>query len=213
MPVETQVLARKRRADGTGVTAPEAKQARVAEGEGAGAGAGTLSAGLRASEAARLGIRKKFLAAFGKDAGTYDEAQTVRRAVEAEQAMHRHFKGDISSAGYRGQLRTLCMNLADPKNSGLRADIVLGRLPCEQLPKMSAADLCNPEKRAEASKVMEEIMADMHAPTAPMQETTMYRCGRCRGRRCSYFELQIRSGDEPMTQFVTCLQCNNKWRM
>ncbi len=37
-------------------------------------------------------------------------------------------------------------------------------------------------------------------------------CSRCHKRECSYYELQTRSADEPMTVFITCLNCNKKWR-
>lgn len=42
--------------------------------------------------------------------------------------------------------------------------------------------------------------------------TNMYRCGKCHGRECHYFSLQTRSGDEPMTVFVCCLDCGHRWR-
>lgn len=42
--------------------------------------------------------------------------------------------------------------------------------------------------------------------------TEDYRCGKCKYQKCSYFECQTRSGDEPMTIFLTCLNCGNKWK-
>lgn len=30
--------------------------------------------------------------------------------------------------------------------------------------------------------------------------------------KCTYFQLQTRSADEPMTTFVTCLNCNSRWK-
>ena len=46
----------------------------------------------------------------------------------------------------------------------------------------------------------------------PNAMTNLYKCGRCKSRECSYYEVQTRSADEPMTQFITCLNCNNRWR-
>lgn len=31
-------------------------------------------------------------------------------------------------------------------------------------------------------------------------------------RKCTYYQLQTRSADEPMTTFVTCLNCNARWK-
>jgi DNA-directed RNA polymerase subunit M/transcription elongation factor TFIIS len=42
--------------------------------------------------------------------------------------------------------------------------------------------------------------------------TSIFKCGKCKERNCTYFQLQTRSADEPMTTFVTCLNCNNRWK-
>ena len=41
--------------------------------------------------------------------------------------------------------------------------------------------------------------------------TTEYKCGRCKGKECTYYQLQVRCCDEPMTTFINCLNCGNKW--
>ena len=43
--------------------------------------------------------------------------------------------------------------------------------------------------------------------------TDIYKCGKCKKNRCTYYQLQIRSGDEPMTTFITCVECGNNWTM
>jgi len=42
--------------------------------------------------------------------------------------------------------------------------------------------------------------------------TEMFKCRKCGSRKCSYYELQTRSADEPMTQFISCLDCGNRWK-
>ena len=42
--------------------------------------------------------------------------------------------------------------------------------------------------------------------------TDEFKCTRCKQRKCTYYELQTRSADEPMTVFVTCLNCGKRWR-
>jgi transcription elongation factor S-II len=38
-------------------------------------------------------------------------------------------------------------------------------------------------------------------------------CSSCKKKtRCDYYQLQTRSADEPMTTFVTCLECDKKWK-
>jgi DNA-directed RNA polymerase subunit M/transcription elongation factor TFIIS len=42
--------------------------------------------------------------------------------------------------------------------------------------------------------------------------TDQFVCGKCKMRKCTYSQAQTRSADEPMTTFVTCLQCGHRWR-
>ena len=42
--------------------------------------------------------------------------------------------------------------------------------------------------------------------------TDEFKCTRCKQRKCTYYELQTRSADEPMTVFVTCLTCGKRWK-
>jgi len=46
----------------------------------------------------------------------------------------------------------------------------------------------------------------------PEAMTNLFKCNKCQSRETSYYEVQTRSADEPMTQFITCLQCNNRWK-
>jgi DNA-directed RNA polymerase subunit M/transcription elongation factor TFIIS len=45
-----------------------------------------------------------------------------------------------------------------------------------------------------------------------VSKTDQFKCGKCKKRECSYYELQIRSADESATLFITCLNCGAKWR-
>jgi len=42
--------------------------------------------------------------------------------------------------------------------------------------------------------------------------TDTFKCGKCHSRDCTYYQMQTRSADEPMTTFVTCIQCDHKWK-
>lgn len=42
--------------------------------------------------------------------------------------------------------------------------------------------------------------------------TDDFQCWKCKGRKCTYYQMQTRSADEPMTTFVSCLSCANRWR-
>jgi transcription elongation factor S-II len=42
--------------------------------------------------------------------------------------------------------------------------------------------------------------------------TDNFTCWKCKSKKCTYYQLQTRSADEPMTTFVTCLSCGQRWR-
>jgi len=40
----------------------------------------------------------------------------------------------------------------------------------------------------------------------------MFKCNKCKSQKTRYFQLQTRSADEPMTTYVTCINCGLKWK-
>ncbi len=41
--------------------------------------------------------------------------------------------------------------------------------------------------------------------------TNKYYCSQCHKNRCTEYEVQLRSSDEPMSTLVECLECGYKW--
>ncbi len=65
------------------------------------------------------------------------------------------------------------------------------------------------EKLQEKQKETDEFLY-LKKPEAATDE---FKCSRCKERKCTYYELQTRSIDEPMTKFVRCLVCDHRWRI
>ena len=63
-------------------------------------------------------------------------------------------------------------------------------------------DLINDLKIKNQNKYMPKIEAS----------TDNFTCYKCRSKECSYYQLQTRSADEPMTTFVTCIPCGTRWK-
>lgn len=47
----------------------------------------------------------------------------------------------------------------------------------------------------------------------PVAMTNQFLCSKCRKRECVFQEIQLRSCDEPMTLFITCINCGHRWKM
>lgn len=40
----------------------------------------------------------------------------------------------------------------------------------------------------------------------------LFKCPKCRNKKTTYYSVQTRSADEPMTNFITCLTCSHRWK-
>jgi transcription elongation factor S-II len=40
-----------------------------------------------------------------------------------------------------------------------------------------------------------------------------FKCGKCKSKKTTYYQLQTRSADEPMTCYITCIACSHRWKM
>lgn len=131
------------------------------------------------------------------------------RAKGVEQAVFAQFG---SSKEYKGKVRSLFVNLKDKGNPNLRESIVSGELSPEKFSKMTSEEMMSEERRAADQKIKEENLFKSLGAGAQEAETEGFQCGRCKQRKCRYRQAQTRSADEPMTTFVTCVNCGHKWK-
>tara|TARA_Y100000816_G_C26103998_1_gene585992 strand:- start:2341 stop:2793 length:453 start_codon:yes stop_codon:yes gene_type:complete len=46
-----------------------------------------------------------------------------------------------------------------------------------------------------------------------VEPSGLFKCPKCKHRKTTYYSMQTRSADEPMTNFITCLNCGNRWKI
>jgi DNA-directed RNA polymerase subunit M/transcription elongation factor TFIIS len=63
--------------------------------------------------------------------------------------------------------------------------------------------LIEKESKIEESRLKTKLTAN----------TDSFKCSKCDSRNCNYYQLQIRSADEPMTSFITCIDCEHHWKV
>lgn len=161
-------------------------------------------------------VRRTFLAALEAAAGELsgDEAPAPQppaaTAAQAEEELRSQHGG--VNEGYKAKFRSLGFNLKDPKNPDLRRKVLLGLILPSLLVTLGPEELASDAQRQENARIREKKLFDS-APSAAKQATTdQFQCGKCRQRKTTYYQMQTRSADEPMTTFVTCLNCNNRWK-
>ena len=42
--------------------------------------------------------------------------------------------------------------------------------------------------------------------------TDLFTCRKCKGNQCTYYQMQTRSADEPMSVYISCILCGNRWK-
>jgi DNA-directed RNA polymerase subunit M/transcription elongation factor TFIIS len=61
-------------------------------------------------------------------------------------------------------------------------------------------------------KSREKDMALEKARTNEEDYNGLFKCGKCKSVKTTYYQMQTRSADEPMTTYVTCKNCGNRWK-
>jgi transcription elongation factor S-II len=58
-----------------------------------------------------------------------------------------------------------------------------------------------------------KIKRDINKYETKMEAATdTFTCRKCYSKKCTYYQMQTRSADEPMTTFVSCIDCGKRWK-
>jgi transcription elongation factor S-II len=110
---------------------------------------------------------------------------------------------------YRNRAISIYENLR-MKDENWIAKLMSGDVSPRTFAEMTAVDMC-PKRWKESFEKMIELEKKMYSKKDT--GSIMMRCSRCKKEtRCEYYQLQTRSADEPMTTFVTCLECDRRWK-
>ena len=108
---------------------------------------------------------------------------------------------------YKNRLRSINLNL---KNNKFLKKIKKKKIKTLQLEKMSHQEMC-PEKWKDL--IDAKLKRDKNMTSVNMSAATdEFKCFKCGKRKCTYYQLQTRSADEPITTFISCLVCSNRWK-
>ena len=117
---------------------------------------------------------------------------------------------------YINRCKAIVSNLKDPDNEEFRINILSGKLSPEILAKMEVTEMASRKIKNERTQMEEEafsaMRSDWYQKHAIVSEG-MYTCRKCKGKRTTSQEIQMRSADEPMTIFIRCVDCGNSWRI
>ncbi|XP_078144451.1 transcription elongation factor A protein 2 isoform X2 [Centroberyx gerrardi] len=131
-------------------------------------------------------------------------------AAQVEELIFQEFKStDIK---YKSRLRSRISNLKDQKNPDLRRNVLCGNISPERIANMTAEEMASAELKQMREALTKESIREHQLSKVGGTETDMFICSKCHGKNCTYTQVQTRSADEPMTTFVLCNGCGNRWK-
>ena len=108
---------------------------------------------------------------------------------------------------YVDRFRVVWINL---QNEELKQNVITGKIKAHEAGLMTHQEML-PSRWEPLIKKKEERDKEKYAPKLEAN-TDNYTCRKCGSKKCSYYQLQTRSADEPMTTYVTCIDCGTRWK-
>jgi DNA-directed RNA polymerase subunit M/transcription elongation factor TFIIS len=133
--------------------------------------------------------------------------------VAKQKNITRGWNNSIFKKLYLSKVRSIYSNLDSEsyiENKTFLKRILEKQLKDTEIGRLTTQDIFpeNWEKLLEEKIKRDKIKYELK----PEAMTSAFKCRKCGSRETSYYEVQTRSADEPMTQFITCLNCYNHWK-
>ncbi|KAL5734520.1 hypothetical protein ACOSP7_032381 [Xanthoceras sorbifolium] len=165
-----------------------------------------LASMIKCNDTLRDAIREKLYEALSKVASEAAEEEIrhevnacdpIRVAVSVESVMFENW--GKSNGTQKTKYRSTLFNLKDPKNPDFRRKVLLGHVKPETLVNMRVEEMASDERQRQNQQIKEKALFECELGSAPKATTDQFKCSRCGQRKSTYYQMQTRSADEPMT--------------
>ena len=144
---------------------------------------------------------------------------TIRKAKSAGLVLN--WSNQEFKNSYKQSWVMLKTNISNPKNTILRSDILSGKLS-----NLKTIAFLSPDKMWPNGPYAQELLRSKERKAAKDAANDrlgdnfegMFECSKCKRnkapntKKTTYYQMQTRSADEPMTTFVSCHECGNRWK-
>ena len=144
--------------------------------------------------------------------GEEQKEELVQKVIKIEEVIYEKYKGD---GPYTNRVLEILHNIKDKDNIEFREGIVNGEIKPEELATMDEVKMLNKAKRKELDKTIEDKVNESRSDWDKKHSKVLsgvYKC-KCGSDKTTQFEMQTRSADEPMTVFISCVECGNSWKI
>ncbi|XP_016357997.1 transcription elongation factor A protein 3-like isoform X12 [Sinocyclocheilus anshuiensis] len=132
--------------------------------------------------------------------------------MAAEIEDHIYQEINATDMKYKNRVRSRISNLKDPKNPNLRKNVLAGAIELSRIAIMTAEEMASDELKLLRNVLTQEAIREHQMAKTGGTSTDLLQCGKCKKKNCTYNQVQTRSADEPMTTFVLCNECGNRWK-
>jgi DNA-directed RNA polymerase subunit M/transcription elongation factor TFIIS len=166
----------------------------------------------------RENVRKRFMEiGIPEEKTTELELALLERSIRecAEFGVEIGWSNAVFCNHYRGRCLQIYENLRGMsgyvKNPSKWVEkLVSGEVTPAALAEMSSVEL---HVKRWKEQIEKQIEKDRHLYSNKGGASIFLYCSVCKKKsRCDYYQMQTRSADEPMTTFVTCLECDKRWK-
>lgn len=140
------------------------------------------------------------------------------------QVLNTKFNNDMISKKYETALYKMCETISKQTNTNI--EVVYNKEVYDKL-----GEIMNAEEKEQRIKITSDIFKVRTGTNSvffepfknkrdiendrmlnpPEVKQGIFQCRKCKSKRTWSYQLQTRSADEPMTNFVTCVECKNRW--
>jgi DNA-directed RNA polymerase subunit M/transcription elongation factor TFIIS len=162
-------------------------------------------------------LRDKVIENLNEIMEDMDSSKSLEEAilhVVCEQATKENIEIDWNNRIFWNMYRSKAISFYEygrrDKGDGFILKLKTGEISYRQFAEMSAVDLYPAQWKECIEKVIE---SEKKLYAKNESASIIMWCSNCKKKsKCDYYQLQTRSADEPMTTFVTCLECDRRWK-
>jgi transcription elongation factor S-II len=114
---------------------------------------------------------------------------------------------------YKQKVINIRTNLENEETT-LKARVLAGQVITRTIAQLTPNELfpTGPYAKSIHDQYIKQMNIDLACGRINANTIGIFKCGRCKSMKTTYYEMQTRSADEPMTAFITCLACGKRWK-